>query len=108
MAHSEASYKYFLKFFHEWTNKNEYKSQILNHNICYTNVIAIQNTILIAQILIKSAKKKEIVNDTPDTKLTQVCSKKNVLLIYNWHLNLIDNKVVIDLGLQSIKKIKDV
>ena len=35
----------------------EYKLQILKHNICHTNVIAIQDAILIAKILDGSAKK---------------------------------------------------
>ncbi len=48
--------------------------------------------------------KKQLVVDTPDTKVMRVCSATNVLLKYNWHLNPMDNKAVVDLGLQSVKK----
>ncbi len=34
----------------------------------------------------------------------RIYSTTNVLLRYNWHLNLTDDKAAIDLGLQSIKK----
>ncbi len=40
-AYSKAPHKYLLKAFHERTNKKEYKSQILKHNIYHINVIAI-------------------------------------------------------------------
>lgn len=40
----------------------------------------------------------------PDTEVGWICSVTNVLLKYNWHLNPIDNKVVVDLGLQNVKK----
>ncbi len=43
--------------FYRRTNKKEYKSQIWKHNICYNNVITIQNDILIAKVLDGSAKK---------------------------------------------------
>ncbi len=39
-THSEIAQKYFLKVFYGRTHKNKYKSQILKHNICHTNVIA--------------------------------------------------------------------
>lgn len=40
IAFNEIAYKYFLKAFYEKTNKKEYELQILEYNICYTNVIA--------------------------------------------------------------------
>lgn len=40
----------------------------------------------------------------PDAKVMQACNATNVLLNYNQHFDLIDNKITIDLGLQSIKK----
>lgn len=43
-------HKYFFKAFYKRTNKKEYKSRILEHNICYINIIAIQDVILIAKI----------------------------------------------------------
>ncbi len=40
MAYSEAAHKYLFKVFYGQTNKKEYELQILNYNICHTNVIA--------------------------------------------------------------------
>ena len=60
MTYNKAVYKYFFKAFYGHTNKKQYKLQILKHNICYTNIIAIQNPILIAKISDKSAKKNSL------------------------------------------------
>ena len=62
-----------------------------------------QDAILMAKVLEGNAKKQLVVN-TPDAKITQVCSTTNILLKYNWHLNLMDNEVAVYLGLQSNKK----
>ena len=103
-AHSEAAHKYLLKAFYGRTNKKEYESQILEHNIRHTNVIAMQDAILIAKVPVGSAKKKEIVVDTPDAEVTRICSATNLLLKYNCHLDPTDNEAAVDLGLQSVKK----
>ena len=66
MAYSEVVHKYFLKAFYRRINKKKYESQILEHNIYHTNVIAIQNAILIAKVAVWSVKKKELVIDTFD------------------------------------------
>ncbi len=63
-----------------------------------------QDTILIAKVLVGSARKKELVVDTPDAEVTRVCSTTNILLKYNWHLNLTNNEAAVDLGLRSVKK----
>ena len=55
-AHSEAAYKNLHQVFYGQTNKKEYKLQILKHNIYHTNVIAIQDTIIIPKVLNGSAK----------------------------------------------------
>lgn len=78
--------------------------QILKYNIHYTNIIAIQDTILIVKILITSIKKKTFIINVPNIEVTQVYNIINILLKYNWYLDLINNKVAIDLELQSIKK----
>ena len=78
MAYIEEAYKYLLKAFYERTNKKKSESQILKHNICHINVIAIQDAILIAKVRVRSIKKKELVVDTPDAKVTWVCSGTNV------------------------------
>lgn len=70
MTHSKVTYKYLPKTFYKGTNKKEYKSQIFIHNIGHTNVIAIQNAILMTKILDGNVKKKQLVIDTPDAKIT--------------------------------------
>ena len=60
MEYIEAVYKYLSKAFYGQTNKKEYELQILKHNIRYTNVIAKQAAIIMAKVLIKSAKKKRL------------------------------------------------
>ena len=95
MAHSEEAHLYFLKGFYKRINKKEYKSQILEHNICHTNIIAMQDVILIAKVAVRSTKKKELVVDTPDAKITRVCSATNIMLKYNWHPDLMDNKAAV-------------
>lgn len=37
-------------------------------------------------------------------KITQICNLTNMLLKYNWHLNLINNEITINLKQQNIKK----
>ncbi len=86
------------------TNKKEYESQILKHNICHTNVIATQDAILMTKVLDGSAIRKQLVVDTPNIKVLQVCSTTNVALKYNWHLNPTDDDSAMNLGLQSVKK----
>lgn len=39
-----------------------------------------------------------------DPEVTKVSSITNILLKYNWHLDPIDKKAAMDLGLQSVKK----
>ena len=58
MVHSKAAHKYDFKAFYKWANKKKYELQILRHNIYYTNIIAMQDAILIAKILDGSVKKK--------------------------------------------------
>lgn len=48
----------FFHNFYKKTNKKEYKFQILKHNIYHTNVIIIQDNILIAKILVENVRKK--------------------------------------------------
>lgn len=83
MTYSKIVHKYLLKAFYRQTNKKEYKSQILEYNIYYTNVIVIEDVILIAKIPIESTKKKEIVIDMLNTVVMQVYSIINMLLKYN-------------------------
>ncbi len=52
-----------------------------------------------AKVLDGSAKKKQFVVDMPDAEVMQVYNVINILLKYNWHLNLIDDEVTVNLGL---------
>lgn len=60
IRYNKTSYKYLLKIFYRRTHKKEYKSQILYHNIRYTNVIILQNTILNTKLLNGSTKKNSL------------------------------------------------
>lgn len=60
--------------------------------------------ILIAKVLFENTKKKKLVIDTLDVKVTWECNSTNILLKYNCYLDSIDIKVVVDLRLQSVKK----
>lgn len=65
MTFGKTVYKYFLKAFYRKTNKKEYKSLILKHNECHTNVITMQNGILIAKVLDGNIKKKNLLLTHP-------------------------------------------
>ena len=60
-----------------------------------------------AKAVVGSVKKKLAI-DMPDIEVMQIYSVINILLKYNWHLDPIDNKTAVDLGLQNIKNTKDV
>ena len=98
-AYSKIAYQYFFKAFYGQTNKKKYKSQILKHNIRHTNVIAMQDVILMAKLLDKSAKKKQLIVDTPNAEVMRIYSATNVLLKYNWYLNPTDDEAIVDLEL---------
>lgn len=97
MAHSEVAYKYFLKAFYTRTNKKEYKSQILQYIIRHTNILIMQNIILLAKVDIVNRKKVAV--NTPIREVARAYNAINVWLKYNWLLNYIDNKVAMNLGL---------
>ena len=56
-AHSEAAHKYLFKAFYNRTNKKEYESQIWQHNVRHTNIIAMKEVI----ILEKNQRKRKAV-----------------------------------------------
>ncbi len=49
-ANSKVAYKYFLKAFYNRTNKKEYKSQIWQYNIWYTNIITMKKVIILEKV----------------------------------------------------------
>lgn len=69
MIDCETAHKYLFKVFYGQTNKKKYELQILEYNIYYTNIITMQDAILIAKIPIGSTKKKEIVVNIPDIEI---------------------------------------
>ena len=83
MAHNKIVHKYLLKAFYRRINNKKYKSQILKYNICHTNVIAIQDIILIAKVPIGSVKKKELIVNMPDVDVTWICNATTILLKNN-------------------------
>ena len=46
-AHSKAAYKYIFKVFYNRINKKKYESQIWQHNVRHTNIIAMKNVIIL-------------------------------------------------------------
>ena len=58
MAYSKKAHKYLFKAFYGRTKNKKYELQILKYNIHHTNVIAMQDIILISKVLVRSAKKK--------------------------------------------------
>lgn len=82
--YNEIVHKYTFKAFYRRTNKKEYKLWFLKYNIYYTNVITMQDVILIAKMLVGSTKKNHII-DTIDVDVIQVYSAINILLKYNWY-----------------------
>ena len=59
-AHSEAAHKYLLKAFYNRTNKKEYESQIWQHNVRHTNIIAMKDVIISEKI-----REKEKLSEGP-------------------------------------------
>lgn len=74
---------------------------ILKYSICYTNVISIQDAIVIAKILNKNAKKKLVIN-MHDVEVIRVWNTKNILPKYNWYLDSTENRIVIAWKLENI------
>ncbi len=64
-TYSEVAHKYLFKAFYEQTNKKKYESQMLKHNICHTNIIVMQNAILMVKVLDARAKKNSLLLTRP-------------------------------------------
>lgn len=60
MTHNKVADKYLFKAFYKQTNKKEYELQISKHNIYHTNVIALQDIILIAKISDRNVKNNSL------------------------------------------------
>lgn len=103
-AHIEVVHKYLLKVFYNKTNKKEYKLQICQHNVWYTNIIAMKDIVILG----KAGKKEELLEDIADiislTKITQVISLVNFALKYKWVISNSNLKIVKELGLTGVNK----
>ncbi len=102
-AHSKVAYKYLLKAFYNRTNKKEYHSQIQQYNVCYTNIIAMKDVILVAErgrelLAMENADKTAIAEVAKMSSAIDLGSK------HSWAISNADMDVARDLGLTSIKK----
>lgn len=88
--HLRLWYKYFFKAFYNKIIKKEYNSQIWSYNICYTNIIAIKDLIILNKI---RKKEKLSVSITDTIMLAEIAW---ALRLYNlvgkdkWAINNID------------------
>ena len=78
----EIVHKYFYKIFYKKTNKKKYDLQNLEYIICHIKIMTLQDAILIAKVLVRSAKKNLNIK-VLDIEVTWVSSAINVLLKYN-------------------------
>ena len=63
-AYSKAAHKYLFKVFYNRTNKKKYNSQIWQHNIRHTNIIAMKDVIIIEGTREKKKLSKNIADIT--------------------------------------------
>lgn len=83
MTNSKVVHKYLFKAFYRRINKKKYDLQILIHNIRHINIISMQDIILIAKVLDKNDKKKQLFVNMPNVKIMQIYNTTNFLLKYN-------------------------
>ncbi len=78
-AHSEVAHKYLLKAYYNKTNKKEYKSQIGQHNVRYTNIIAIKDVIISEKV-----REKELSEGPMDTTVPAEVARASSLIDLAW------------------------
>ena len=104
-THSKVAHKYLLKAFYNKTNKKQYDTQIQQHNIRHTNVIAIKDV-----VISKKAQEKEghlVVKNTDKIAQAEVArtwSPINLDGKLMWAISNVDIDTARDLGLTGIKK----
>ena len=81
-VYSKVTHKYLIKIFYNRTNKKEYDLQIWQYNICYTNIIAIKDVIIIEKVKEKKKLFEDIANTTVLAKVAQISSLVNFAEIY--------------------------
>ena len=80
-AYSKMAYKYFLKTFYNKMHKKEYKSQIRQHNLQYTNIIAMKDVIILEKAREKILSKRPA-NTTASAKIAWALSSINLAWRY--------------------------
>ncbi len=102
-THSETVHKYLLKAFNNRTNKKEYDSQIRQHNVRHTNIIAMKDVISIVErggelLTIENKDKTIIAEVSKVLNITDLGGK------YSWAISNADIDETEDLGRTGIKK----
>ena len=104
-AYSKATHKYLLKAFYNRINKKEYDAQIRQHNVRYTNVIAMKDVIISKKALEKEGQL--VVRNADKIVLAEVGKTSSPMDLdgkYMWVISNVDIDAARDLGLTGIKK----
>lgn len=48
--------------------------------------------------------KNQFIIDISNNKIMRICNIRNILMKYNWRLNHLDNKAIVDFEMQNIEK----
>ena len=103
-AHSETAYKYLFKAFYNKTNRKEYDLQIWQHNICYTNIHAMKDGIILEKAREKKELSRSIVDTIAPAEVAWALSPVNLAGRYTWAISNADLDEANELGLTGIKK----
>ncbi len=103
-AHSEAAYKYLLKAFYNRTNKKKQNSQIRQHNVRHTNIIAMKDVIIPEKAREEEMLLEGIAYTTAPAEVSRVLSFVYLAGRQNWAISNADLDAAKELGLTGIKK----
>ena len=103
-VHSEAAHKYLLKAFYNRTNKKEYDSQIRQHNVRHTNIIAMKDVIIEEKVREKEGLSEGIADTTAPAEVARASSPVDLAGKYMWAMSNADMDAAKELGLTGIKK----
>lgn len=84
--------------------KKEYDLQIWQHNVCYTNIIAMKDVIITKKAKKKIRLSKGIADITTAAELAQVSSLINLTRQCIWAISNVDLDAAKELRLSDIKK----
>ncbi len=102
-AYSETAHKYLLKAFYNRTNKKEYESQIWQHNVRYTNIIAMKDVIISEKVREKKLS-EGLADTTAQTEVDQASSFIDFAWEYKWAMSNVDIDAAKELGQTGVKK----